>query len=81
MDGSQPVRITRDGDHQVVHLPSGVSAPADAVVRQEGERLIIERAGLRMGSSARLLARLATLEPIDEEIGEIDDPPPEPVDL
>jgi len=81
MDGSQPVRITRDGDHQVVHLPSGVSVPADAVVRQEGERLIIEQAGPRLGSTARLLAVLATLEPIDEELGEIDDPPPEPVDL
>lgn len=81
MDGSQPVRITRDGDHQVVHLPSGVSVPADAVVRQEGGRLIIEQAGPRLGSTARLLAVLATLEPIDEELGEIDDPPPEPVDL
>lgn len=81
MDGSQPVRITRDGDHQVVHLPSGVSVPVDAVVRQEGGRLIIEQAGPRLGSTARLLAVLATLEPIDEELGEIDDPPPEPVDL
>ena len=81
MDGSQPVRITRDGDHQVVHLPSGMSVPADAVVRQEGGRLIIEQAGPRLGSTARLLAVLATLEPIDEELGEIDDPPPEPVDL
>ncbi|WP_395942978.1 hypothetical protein [Brevundimonas sp.] len=81
MDGSQPVRITRDGDHQVIHLPSGVSAPAGAVVRQEGGRLIIEAAGPQMGSVERLLAVLATMEPIDEEIGEIDDPLPEPVDL
>ncbi|MFN7112417.1 MAG: hypothetical protein B7Z13_16005 [Caulobacterales bacterium 32-67-6] len=81
MDGSQPVRITRDGDHQVVHLPSGVSAPADAVVRQDGERLIIERAGLRMGSVERLLAVLSTMEPIDERLDPFEDPPPEPVDL
>ena len=81
MDGSHPIRITREGDHQVVHLPSGVSVPADAVVRQEGERLIIERAGPAMGSTARLLALLATMEPIDEELGEIEDYPPEPVDL
>ena len=81
MDGSQPVRITRDGDHQVVHLPSGVSAPADPVVRQDGARLIIEPSGPPLKSTARLLAVLATLEPIDEELGEIEDYPPEPVDL
>lgn len=81
MDGSHPVRITRDGDHQVVHLPSGVSAPADAVVRQEGGRLIIEQAGPKIGSVERLLAVLATMEPIDERLEPFDDPPPEPVDL
>ena len=81
MDGSQPVRITREGDHQVVHLPSGVAVPADAVVRQDGERLIIEKAGPSMGSSARLLAVLATLQPIDERLDPFDDQPPEPADL
>ena len=81
MDGSHPVRITHEGDHQVVHLPNGVSVPADAVVRQEGERLIIDSSNPPMGSTARLLAILATLESIDEEIGEIEDYPPEPVDL
>ena len=81
MDGSQPVRITRDGDHQVVHLPTGVSAPADAVVRQEGGRLIIEQAGPPLGSVERLLAVLAIMEPIDERFDPIDDPLPEPVDL
>ena len=90
MDGSHPVRITREGDHDVVHLPQGVTAlrraglsaaPADAVVRQEGERLIIERAGPRMGSVQKLLAVLATLEPIDERLDPIEDRPPEPIDL
>ncbi|MFN3877121.1 MAG: hypothetical protein ACK4MH_01950 [Brevundimonas sp.] len=81
MDGSQPVRITRDGDHQVVHLPSGVSVPADAVVRQEGGRLIIEQAGPALGSVERLLAVLATMDPIEERLDPIDDPLPEPVDL
>lgn len=81
MDGSQPVRITRDGDHHVVHLPSGVSVPADAVVRQEGGRLIIEQAGPELGSVERLLAVLVTMEPIEERLDPIDDPLPEPVDL
>lgn len=78
MDGSQPVRITRDGDHQVVHLPSGVSAPADAVVRQEGDRLIIET-GQVSSRKQRLLDRLAAMEPIDEDFGPIADAPPGPV--
>ena len=81
MDGSQPVRITRDGDHHVVHLPSGVSVPADAVVRQEGGRLIIEQAGPELGSVERLLAVLATMESIEERLDPIDYPLPEPVDL
>lgn len=78
MDGSQPVRITRDGDHQVVHLPSGVSAPADAVVRQEGGRLIIERAQASL-QKQRLLDKLATLEPIDDDFAPIIDLPASPV--
>jgi antitoxin VapB len=81
MDGSQPVRITREGGHQVVHLPIGVTVPADAVVRQEGERLIIEQAGLPLGSVERLLAVLATMERIEERLGPINDPQPEPVAL
>jgi len=78
MDGSQPVRITRDGDHQVVHLPSGVSAPADAVVRQEGGRLIIEGAQASP-QKQRLLDKLATLEPIDDDFAPIIDRPASPV--
>jgi antitoxin VapB len=77
MDGSQPVRITQDGDHQVVHLPSGVAAPADAVVRQEGDRLIIERAG--PSHRQRLLDKLASLEPIEEDFASVDDLPLSPV--
>jgi antitoxin VapB len=79
MDGSQPVRITRDGDHQVVHLPSGVTAPTDAVVRQEGGRLIIEQAGPVSSQKQKLLDRLATLEAIEEDFGPIEDAPPRPV--
>ena len=78
MDGSQPVRITQDGDHQVVHLPSGVAVPADAVVRQEGERLIIET-GQVSSRKQKLLDRLASLAPIEEDFGVIEDLPTSPV--
>lgn len=66
MDGSYPVRITREGDHQVVHLPPHVAMPEAAVVRQEGDRLIIEAVTGRTGSSD-LLARWADEGPLAEE--------------
>lgn len=81
MDGSHHLKVTVEGDHQVVHLPSGVSVPADAVVRQDGARLIIEPSGPPMGSVEKLLAVLATMEPIDERLDPFEDTPPEPVDL
>jgi antitoxin VapB len=45
-------------------------------MRLEGSRLVIEAT-----PPTSLLARLATLEPIDEEFPPIPDPAPEPVDL
>jgi antitoxin VapB len=46
------------------------------VIRKEGDRLILEPA-----EPASLLGLLATLEPLDEHLPEVEDPPPEPVDL
>jgi antitoxin VapB len=48
----------------------------DAVIRKEGERLIIEVAPRKS-----LLAVLATLSPLDEDFPPISDPVPSPVDL
>jgi antitoxin VapB len=48
----------------------------EAVMRREGERLIIEPA--RMGS---LVEYLATLKPLDEELPAMTDSPPEPVNV
>lgn len=45
-------------------------------MRKEGDRLIIEPAPRKS-----LLAVLATLEPLDEVFPEIEDGPPDPVDL
>jgi antitoxin VapB len=45
-------------------------------MRKEGDRLIVEP--LRRKS---LIELLDSWEPIDEEFPEIDDPPPEPVEL
>ncbi|MGH6944771.1 MAG: hypothetical protein ACREH6_11200 [Geminicoccaceae bacterium] len=49
---------------------------SDATLRKEGKRIVIEPAPPRS-----LLAVLATLEPIDEELPAIDDLPHTPVDL
>jgi antitoxin VapB len=48
----------------------------DAIIRKEGERLIIEPA-----PPQSLLALLATLAPVDEESPPIPDPAPDPVEL
>jgi antitoxin VapB len=45
-------------------------------MRKEGDRLIIEPA-----QPKSLLAVLASLKPLDEELPPIEDAPPEPVDL
>lgn len=79
MDGNLPLRIIQDGDHQVVHLPAGVTIPEGATLREEGGgRYVIEP---KMGNIADLLAVLRSLEPIDEDMGQIEDFPARPVNL
>ena len=48
----------------------------EALIRQEGDRLIIEPV-----PSPSLLAVLETIEPIDEPVPDIQDPLPEQVEL
>jgi antitoxin VapB len=73
------VKLFRNGRNQAVRIPREFELPgADAVMRKEGERLIIEPAAPKS-----LLALLATWDDLaeDERFPEITDPPPEPVDL
>jgi antitoxin VapB len=71
------VKLFRNGTNQAVRIPREFELPgSDAVMRKEGEKLIIEPVP---GKS--LLALLATWKPIAAEFPEIDDPPPEPVEL
>jgi antitoxin VapB len=71
------VKLFKNGRSQAVRIPREFQLPGDeAVMWKEGERLIIEPA-----PKPSLLALLATLEPIEEELSPIDDKPPEPVDL
>lgn len=71
------VRLFKNGRSQAVRIPRDFELPGeDAIMRKEGMRLILEPA-----QKPSLLKLLATFDTIDEEIGPIDDPLPEPVDL
>ena len=69
MDPERQVRLFRNGRNQAVRIPREFELPGrDAVMRKEGDRLIIEPAGPRS-----LLAVLATLAPLEEEFPPIPD--------
>ena len=77
MAGERHVRLFRNGRNQAVRIPRELELPGDeAIMRKEGERLIIEPA-----PKTSLLALLATAPALDEDLAPIDDLPAEPVDL
>jgi antitoxin VapB len=77
MSVERRVKLFRHGRNQAVRIPREFELPGrDAVIRREGERLIIEPARTRS-----LVEYLATLEPLDEELPPIEDLPPEPVNV
>jgi antitoxin VapB len=73
------VRLFRNGRNQALRIPREFELEGDeAVLRKEGDRLIIEP--VRKG---RLLAVLASLEPLEEPFPDIDADlaPPDDVEL
>ncbi len=71
----QRVKLFKNGRNQAVRIPREFELPGDdAIMRNEGERLIIEPA-----LPQSLLGRLATLKPLDEDFPPISDPVPGPV--
>jgi antitoxin VapB len=71
------VKLFKNGRNQAVRIPREFELPGeDAIIRKEGQRLIIEPAPPKS-----LLAILATLATLDEEFPPIEDGPAEPVDL
>lgn len=77
MGAERHVRLFRNGRSQAVRIPREFELPgADAVIRKEGDRLIIEAAPPRS-----LLTLLASLSPVDEDFAPIDDLAAEPADL
>ena len=76
------VKLFRNGRNQAVRIPREFELPGtDAIMRKEGDRLILEPAPKH--SIDRLLAVLAMLEdlPEDAQLPEIEDLPPESFDL
>lgn len=71
------VKLFRNGRNQAVRIPRAFELPGkDAVLRKEGDRLVIEPARPKS-----LLAVLAGLKPLDERFPRIDDRPADPVSL
>jgi antitoxin VapB len=77
MSEARQVKLFRNGRNQAVRIPREFELPGeDAVMRREGDRLILEPAAPKT-----LLDLLAGWDDLDEEFPVIDDPPPEPVDF
>jgi antitoxin VapB len=77
MSAERHVKVFRNGRNQAVRIPREFEFPGEeAIMRKEGDRLIIEPAPPRS-----LLAVLAMLTPLREDFPPISDLPPDPVDL
>ena len=71
------VKLFKNGRNQAVRIPREFELPGkEAIIRKEGQRLIIEPVPPRS-----LLAVLAALPTLDEEFPPIKDLPAEPVDF
>jgi antitoxin VapB len=76
MSNSRPVRLFRNGRNQAVRIPREFELPGkEAVMRKEGEKLIIEPPPTPIKS---LLELLASWEPLDGDFPEPPDLPPDP---
>lgn len=77
MNAERHVKLFKNGRSQAVRIPREFELPgSEAIMRKEGERLILEPAQPRS-----LLAALKKWEPLDEDFGPIEDLPPDPIDL
>ena len=69
MEHERLVRLFRNGRNQAIRIPREFELEGnEAVIHKEGDRLIVEP--VRKG---RLLALLATLEPLEETFPDVDE--------
>jgi antitoxin VapB len=77
MAAERLVKLFKNGRNQAVRIPREFELPGEeAVMRKEGNRLIIEPAPPKS-----LLALLESLEPLDEEFPPIPDAAPESIEI
>ena len=77
MGPERHVKLFKNGRNQAVRIPREFEfSGEEAIMRKEGERLILEPAPPKS-----LLAVLATLVPLGEDFPPIPDLHPDPVDL
>lgn len=83
MGAERQVKLFRNGRNQAVRIPREFELPGeDAIMRKEGERLVIEP--VRRAQSVRELLHEWRHEPAltaDERLPEAEDRPPDPFDL
>jgi len=82
MGAERHVKLFRNGRNQAVRIPREFELPGvDAVMRKDGDRLILEPFKEK-DDLAALLDRWAAEPPIEEDDPfDFDDPPPEPEDI
>jgi antitoxin VapB len=77
MSAERHVKVFKNGRNKAVRIPRELEfSGEDAIMRKEGDRLIIEPA-----PPESLLAVLATLAPLHEDFPPIQDLPPDPVEV
>jgi antitoxin VapB len=77
MDALRRVRIFKNGRNQAIRIPRELELDAaEATIRKEGKRLIIEPV-----ARPSLLELVATWRPLDVRFPDFPDAPPEPVEL
>ena len=70
-------RLFRSGRNQIVRIPREFELPGkEAIMRKEGDKLVIEPIPPKS-----LLALLATLSPLDQDLPPMADLTPDPVEL
>ena len=78
MGAARHVKLFRNGRNQAVRIPVEFELPGDeAIMRREGDQLIIEPAVPK----TNLLEWLQSLEPLDEEFPDLDEKGPLPKDF
>lgn len=77
MDIQRHVRLFKNGRNQALRIPRDLELPGhEAVLRKEGRRLVVEPV-----ARPSLLAVLARLKPLAEDLPTIERPAAEPVDI